>query len=324
MADGGAGEPPADSGKKLEQAGRDGPEPAGEQAGRDGPEPAGEQAGRDGPEPAGEQAGRDGPEPAGEQAGRDGPEPAGEQAGRDGPEPAGEQAGRDGPEPAGEQAGRDGPEPAGEQAGRDGPEPAGEQAGRDGPEPAGEQAGRDGPAADSTPAAQVPAGGRQEITKKSRAERLAARNAAAGKDRPIVVDATNHIAGRLASNVAKLLLKGNRVSIVNCERIMISGTRSNIVGEYRQFLEIASILHPKHGPFHPRRPDTIITRMIRGMLPRKKPSGRAAHRRLRAYVGAPKELGAYKRVRFEKAMITRPAARYTTMASLGDAVGWTR
>ena len=105
---------------------------------------------------------------------------------------------------------------------------------------------------------------------------------------------------------------------------MISGTRSNIVGEYRQFLEIASILHPKHGPFHPRRPDTIITRMIRGMLPRKKPSGRAAHRRLRAYVGAPKDLGAYKRVRFEKAMITRPAARYTTMASLGDAVGWTR
>ena len=105
---------------------------------------------------------------------------------------------------------------------------------------------------------------------------------------------------------------------------MISGTRSNIVGEYREFLEIASILHPKHGPFHPRRPDTIITRMIRGMLPRKKPSGRTAHRRLRAYVGAPKDLGAYKRVRFEKAMITRPAARYTTMASLGDAVGWTR
>ena len=44
-------------------------------------------------------------------------------------------------------------------------------------------------------------------------------------DRPIVVDATDHIAGRLASHVAKLLLKGNRVSLVNCEKIMISGTR---------------------------------------------------------------------------------------------------
>jgi len=29
----------------------------------------------------------------------------------------------------------------------------------------------------------------------------------------IVVDGTNHIAGRLCSNVAKLLLKGNRVSV---------------------------------------------------------------------------------------------------------------
>ena len=146
----------------------------------------------------------------------------------------------------------------------------------------------------------------------------------AGRDCPIVVDATNHVAGRLASNVAKLLLGGNRVSIVNCERIMISGTRSNIVGEYREFLEIASILHPKHGPFHPRRPDTIISRMIRGMLPREKPSGRAALRRLRAYIGAPRELGAYRRVRFEKAMIKRAPSGYTTMENLGDAVGWTR
>ncbi|MDX1533621.1 MAG: uL13 family ribosomal protein, partial [Nitrosopumilaceae archaeon] len=53
-------------------------------------------------------------------------------------------------------------------------------------------------------------------------------------DKPIVVDATDHIAGRLASNVAKLLLKGNRVSIINCENIMISGNRSNIIKEYRE------------------------------------------------------------------------------------------
>ena len=46
-------------------------------------------------------------------------------------------------------------------------------------------------------------------------------------DRPIVVDATNHIAGRLASNVAKLLLQGQRVTVINCEKIMMSGTRSN-------------------------------------------------------------------------------------------------
>ena len=96
------------------------------------------------------------------------------------------------------------------------------------------------------------------------------------QNKQIVVDGTNLIAGRLCSNVAKLLLEGNRVSIVNCENIMLSGNRTNIIDEYRKFLEISSILHPKHGPFHPRRPDTIITKMIRGMLPKKKPSGQTA------------------------------------------------
>ncbi|MCE2614795.1 MAG: 50S ribosomal protein L13 [Nitrosopumilus sp. (ex Thoosa mismalolli)] len=143
-------------------------------------------------------------------------------------------------------------------------------------------------------------------------------------DRPIVVDATDHIAGRLSSNVAKLLLQGNRVSIVNCEKIMISGTRSNIIKEYRDFLEISSILNPKHGPFHPRRPDTIITKMIRGMLPHgKKPSGVEAHRRLRAYIGSPKELKSLEKIQFEKAKIKKSASNYTTMGELGRVIGWT-
>jgi len=143
------------------------------------------------------------------------------------------------------------------------------------------------------------------------------------KNEHIVVDGTNLIAGRLASHVAKLLLKGNRVSIVNCEEIMISGTRSNIIKEYKDFLKIASIIHPDHGPFHPRRPDTIITRMIRGMLPRKKPSGITAHKRLRTYIGAPKQIKSLKKIQFDKAKITRSSANYTTMADLGRTIGWT-
>ena len=139
----------------------------------------------------------------------------------------------------------------------------------------------------------------------------------------IVVDSTDHIAGRLASYTAKMLLEGNRVTLVNCEKIMISGTRASIISEYRDFLEIASILHPRHGPFHPRRPDTIMERMVRGMLPRKKPSGRAAHKRLRTYIGVPREARTLKKIQIEKARITRAAAGYTTMAELGRTIGWT-
>ena len=143
-------------------------------------------------------------------------------------------------------------------------------------------------------------------------------------DRPIVVDATDHIAGRLASNVAKLLIKGNRVSVVNCEKIMMSGTRSNHIQEYREFLEINSIINYKHGPVHYRRPDTIMAKMIRGMLPYdRKPSGKESHQKLRTYIGSPKEIKSIEKIQFEKAKIRKSSSNYTTMAELCRVIGWT-
>jgi len=138
----------------------------------------------------------------------------------------------------------------------------------------------------------------------------------------LIVDGTNMVAGRLCSRVAKLLLQGNRVSIVNSENIMISGSRKSILKSYREFLEIASINNPKFGPFHPRRPDTIITKMVRGMLPKTKSSGKAALKRLRAYLGVPKELRSLTRMQFEDAKIRKPAPYYTSMGELGRMIGW--
>lgn len=143
-------------------------------------------------------------------------------------------------------------------------------------------------------------------------------------DRPIVVDATNHIAGRLASNVAKLLMQGHRVSVVNCEKIMMSGTRSNQIKEYREFLEINSIINYKHGPVHYRRPDTLMAKMIRQMLPYdRKPSGKEAHQRLRTYIGSPKEIKSLEKIQFEKALIRKSSSNYTILGELCRVIGWT-
>jgi len=143
-------------------------------------------------------------------------------------------------------------------------------------------------------------------------------------DRPIVVDGTNLIAGRLASNVAKLLIQGNRVSVVNCEKIMMSGTRANQIKEYREFLEINSIINYKHGPVHYRRPDTVIAKMIRQMLPfDRKPSGKESYQRLRTYIGSPKQIKSLEKIQFEKAKIKRTAANYTTLGELCRVIGWT-
>ncbi len=143
-------------------------------------------------------------------------------------------------------------------------------------------------------------------------------------DRPVVVDATNHIAGRLASNVAKLLLQGQRVTVVNCEKIMMSGKRETQIREYREFLEINSIINYKHGPVHYRRPDTLMAKMIRQMLPfDRKPSGKIAYAKLRTYIGAPNDTKPIEKIQFEKALITRAPSNYTPLAEICRVIGWT-
>ncbi len=103
---------------------------------------------------------------------------------------------------------------------------------------------------------------------------------------PTVIDASGLILGRMASMVAKRLLQGENIVIVNAEKSALSGKRLSRIKEAREFLEVG---HPGKGPFHPRRPDRIVQRTVRGMLPRRIPKGQRALRRLRVYLGVPDE-----------------------------------
>ncbi len=138
----------------------------------------------------------------------------------------------------------------------------------------------------------------------------------------VVVDAANCVSGRICSKVSKLLLQGNRVSVVNAEKVMISGNKYEIIESYKKRLEVGSIINPIHGPFHPRRPDTIITKMIRGMVPKRKPSGMQAFKKLRVYIGVPDELKNSAMQTFDDAKITRPESFYTSMSDVAKQIGW--
>ncbi|MFQ5920587.1 MAG: 50S ribosomal protein L13 [Nitrososphaerales archaeon] len=138
----------------------------------------------------------------------------------------------------------------------------------------------------------------------------------------VVLDATNHIAGRLCSYVAKMLLKGETVVIVNAEKAVMSGSKRGVMREQHEFLEISSVVHPKHGPFHPRRPDRILTRMVRGMVPRTKPKGVSAMKRLRVYIGVPKDYEDMKTAELEKAKIRKPVSYYIRIGDLAREIGW--
>ena len=141
-------------------------------------------------------------------------------------------------------------------------------------------------------------------------------------DGQIYVDATNQIAGRLSSKVAKLILSGKRVTVVNAERALISGSRTSVINQWKERLELSSRVNPIYGPIHPRRPDTILRRMVRGMVPRKKPKGALAMKRLRVYIGVPAELASEKMTAFDGTTASRPIPIYVTMGDLSKSLGW--
>ena len=138
----------------------------------------------------------------------------------------------------------------------------------------------------------------------------------------VYVDASDQIAGRLSSKVAKLILSGKRVVVVNAEKSLISGSRTSVINQWKERLELSSRVNPIYGPIHPRRPDNIFRRMVRGMVPRKKPKGATAMKRLRVYIGVPEEVAAAKLTRFDDAAATRPIPVYVTMGDLSKSLGW--
>ena len=142
------------------------------------------------------------------------------------------------------------------------------------------------------------------------------------QQKTIVIDATNCIAGRMCSHVSKLLLQGNRVAIVNAEKAMLSGDRYKTIELYKEHLEINSVTNPIHGPFHPRRPDTILSKMVRGMVPKRKSSGMAAFKRLRVYIGVPEEMRSANTESFSDSKITRPEAYYISVGEIARQIGW--
>ena len=101
-----------------------------------------------------------------------------------------------------------------------------------------------------------------------------------------VIDATNTIAGRLASWVAKRALEGKQVVIVNAEKAVVTGNKKYLLEFFRQRRERGE---PFHGPFYPKRADRILKRRIRGMLPYKKERGRKALKRVKVYIGEPEQ-----------------------------------
>ena len=141
------------------------------------------------------------------------------------------------------------------------------------------------------------------------------------KENVIIIDATNLILGRLASNVAKRLLSGENVVIVNSEKAIISGNKRSIIEDYKKRLHRKSIVAPWEGPFQPRRPDMLLKRTVRGMLPYKAPKGRMAYKRLRVFIGVPEEYKERNMISIPEANSAKLKNKFITLAELCNEIG---
>ncbi len=111
-----------------------------------------------------------------------------------------------------------------------------------------------------------------------------------------VVDGKNAVMGRLASYVAKEVLKGEEIVVVNCDEVIITGNRKNIEEEFEATRK--RVGSTQKGPKISRIPERIVKRAIRGMLPnvRHNGRGRKAFKGIRCYAKVPKEFENMERI----------------------------
>lgn len=134
-----------------------------------------------------------------------------------------------------------------------------------------------------------------------------------------VIDADGLLLGRMASLVAQRALAGEEIAIVNVEKAIVSGSRAYVLANYTTKRERGS---REGGPFFPRRPDHIVKRTIRGMLPYKRERGMAAFKRVKTYVGVPMELVGIETETLEVAHIDRLSSpKYITIGAISTNLG---
>ena len=145
-------------------------------------------------------------------------------------------------------------------------------------------------------------------------------------EKEIVIDGSGHILGRLASTVAKELLSGQKVVVVRCEAIEMTGSMIRNKMKWARFMRLRHSTNPsKHGPFHYRSPARIFWRTVRGMIPHKTYRGKQAMARMQTFEGVPEPFDKKKRMVVPNALKVLHVKTYRKTTVLGEMAsqsGW--
>merc|ERR1712093_249350 len=141
----------------------------------------------------------------------------------------------------------------------------------------------------------------------------------------VVIDGRGHLMGRLASFVAKEALLGQKVVVVRCEEMVISG--SFIRNKLKLLMKRNKRMNtnPTKGPFHHKSPADMFLRVVRGMVPHKQYRGSAAFQRVKCVEGIPEPFNSVKRVVVPEALRIqrlRPGRKFSNLGKLATDLGW--
>jgi large subunit ribosomal protein L13 len=134
----------------------------------------------------------------------------------------------------------------------------------------------------------------------------------------MLIDATDMIVGRLGAVVAKKALLGEKIDIVNAEKAVISGKKHEVLAKFKQRLARGTW---SKGPHYIRTPDRLLKRMIRDMLPYKKPKGRQAFKNIICWQGVPEEFKDKKPEIIKEADSSKLAINYVSVKEISRFLG---
>jgi len=135
-----------------------------------------------------------------------------------------------------------------------------------------------------------------------------------------VINAKDTVFGRAASQIAKKLINGEEVQIINAEQFVIVGNPEEIVQRYTTKRGLKHKGNPELSPKWPKVPHMLVKKMVSGMLPRKSSRGKEALGRLMVYTGNPKNMD--ENLKLEKVSFDG-LAKHITIQDLCKRIGYT-
>jgi large subunit ribosomal protein L13Ae len=146
-------------------------------------------------------------------------------------------------------------------------------------------------------------------------------------EKEIIIDGRAHLVGRLASKVAKEIMRGQRVVVVRCEQMNISGSLFRNKLKWADYIAKSNNSNPRRNFKHFHSPSRIFWKTVRGMTPHKEVRGKIALQKLKVFEGIPFPYDQKKRMVVPEALkVLRLKAhrKFCVLGDLSSSAGWTK